>query len=904
MEYRILGQVTVLRDGKPVALKPKAVAVLAFLLLSPDQSASQRTILEHLWHGVRTDRGLLHRQVSDLRTALGRAVVPDADSGSYRIAVAREAVDLFRYEDRLQEVRVAATAKDRADALGAALREWKDDPLRSLDEVWFREQRKALINRWKRTWEGYLHAMIEAGAVPNAIAECWRAIEKWPDDSRFYRFLLRTIYQNDSTAKFRSTFEECWLKAGEHVRSELNAIRDELESGPQPAHRGVNAITSYAPQQLPAHRMNIIGRAADLETLRAVLVGERPSRIAALVGTAGVGKSVLAFRGADNTREHFPGGVLYTDLQGFSEHEPHKAEQVLARFLDELGVPPQTPTFDGLSAAYRSTLAQRAVLVVLDNARDLTQVLPLLPGPGPSAAVVTSRNALVSLVAKYGANQIVVALLPLDECVALLASIIGEQRVRAEPDAAAEVIRHCAGLPFAVIVIAARLLSRPALSLGEVLNELRSATDKLSTFVHEEADLNLRAVLATSHGVLSGPAAALFWRLGVHPGPTISRDAAIDLVASATAGAEALNELRTAHLIEEVSYNRFAIHDLVRAYAEERATEAGDAERRLTSERLLDHLMYNARDCDEAIVPGRNLRIGTAPAGLQLVSPEGIGAAMAWFTAEYDVIMAAIKHAVRHGLRTYAWLLPLTLTTFQWRSNRYLDARYTLQISLRAAEVVATPADQAMILRLTAGTDRGLGQLDLAKIRLATVIDLAENDDDELGVAHGCHGLAVLHRETGDPAYAEERFRAALAIYRRLGNVVGQAGVLNGIGCTLSDRGQYDDALANCTEALELFQATTDENGQANTLDCLAGIRLSMGDITAAITDFEAAVELYHRLEYRKREASTLQRLAIAQHEASDSREEQQTLSRALQLLRELRDPEAEAVARRLEELA
>ncbi|GAA3458730.1 tetratricopeptide repeat protein [Saccharothrix longispora] len=904
MEYRLLEQVAAFRGDRLVALTPKARSVLAFLLLSPDQRASSKTIFKHLWPGTSaTKTGLLHRQVSDLRNAIGVDAVPVLNSGSYRIVVARESVDLFRYEQHLEYARTATSAKGRAAALEAALRECRDDPLQSVDGAWFHERRKELIRRWQQTVEDHLHATLKVGAMPNAITDCRRAIERWPDDPRFYRFLLHTIYHNDSTREFLPVFEECRLKAGGALRAELDALRAELESGPQPMRRDANAITSYAPQQLPAHRTSIIGRDADLDALCAVLAGERSSRIAALVGTAGVGKSVLAFRGADSTREHFPDGVLHTDLQGFSEHEPLKVEQVLARFLDDLGVPPQTPTLEGLTAVYRSTLAQRAILVVLDNARDMKHVLPLLPGPGSSAAVVTSRNALVSLVARYGANQIVVAPLALDECVALLASIIGEQRVRAEPDTTAEVMRHCAGLPFAVIVIAARLLSRPALSLGEVLNELRSATHKLSTFVHDEADLNLRAVLATSHGVLSSPAAALFWRLGVHPGPTISRDAATDLVASPIAGAEALNELRTAHLVEEVSYNRFAIHDLVRAYAEEKATEAGDAERRLTSERLLDHLMYNARDCDDAIVPGRNLRLGAAPAELQLVSPKGIGAAMAWFTAEYDVIMAAIEHAVRHGLHTYAWLLPLTLTTFQWRSNRYLDARHTLQVSLRAAEIVAMPADQAMILRLIAGTDRGLGQPDLAKIRLATVIDLAEDDNDELGVAHGCHGLAVLHRETGDPEHAEERFRTALVIYRRLGNVVGEAGVLNGIGCTFSDRGQYDHALATCTEALALFRTTTDENGQANTLDCLAGIRLATGDIPAAIADFEAAVALYRRLEYRKKEASALQHLADAWHTVGNSHEERQALSQTLYLLRDLRDPEAESVARRLGEL-
>lgn len=907
MEYRILGPVTVLRDGEALTLSPKVRALLVFLLLAPGQCANQKTILRQLWPEVRgNDYSRVHRHSSILRRVLGEKAHPVQNSESYRIVAHPDSVDLLRFRRGLECAQATTDPMQKVHAFERALLECQGDPFLGVDDPCFDQARRDFVSDWQQAEAEYLEALLEIDAVAKSITECRHAIDRWPEELRFYDFFLRTAYFVDGARAYLPIFEEYRGKASGKLRAALDAMHTELEAEAKPARPVGNANSTTAPpapQQLPAQRPIIVGHKHDLQAVCSVLANESSSRIVGLVGPAGIGKSALAFRGASSVLEHFPDGVLYADLQGFSEHEPMKVEQVLARFLADLGVTPQNSSADGLGATFRSALAERPILVVLDNARDAPHVIPLLPGRGPSAVIVTSRDALVRLTVEYGADRIVVALLTPEECLQLLTSIIGEQRVHAEIDAATEVMRYCGGLPLAVVVIAARLLSRHALSMEEVLHELTSATRKFTAFVDDDTALSLRVVLAYSHRVLSGDAASLLWRLGVHPGPTISRGAAVHLGMSPNSGMKALVELRRAHLVEEVSYDRFAMHDLVRAYAEEKSDEAGEAERRLALERLLDYLMYQARDCDEGIVPGRGLRIGPTPTDLQLEPPNDVDAALKWFNAEYDVIMAAIELAVRHDLHQYAWLLPLTLTTFQWRSNRYLDAQRVLQMSLHAAQIVAAPADQAMILRLIAGTDRGLGRRDLAKIRLANVINLAEDDGDELGVAHGLHALAVLHRETGDTDSADQRFHAALTIFRRLGNDVGEAGALNGIGCVHADRGQYEQALRTGAEALVLFKRTTDENGQANTLDCLAGFRLATGDILSAITDFEAAVAIYQRLEYRKKEAQTLERLADAQNKSGNVDGERRSLVRALALLRELRDPAAQVVARRLEEL-
>ncbi len=894
MEYRIFGPVGVSDAGRPIKLAPQTRTVLAHLLLSPERRSPASVIEKNLWPGAKA-RSAVHQETSKLRRALTAAVVPQCQAGVYRLVVEDDEVDLFRFEDRLRRAATAATPQEKLRELGSALSECRLDPLGTIAGPWVEDWRNKLTGRMQLAVISYLETSIDVDGLSDALFECRRAIDRWPNSRLFHEFLLRSIHRHEGHAEFHAAFEECREKAGPAVRPELEILRRELMGD-----GGGGEAPTIVPHQLPAHRTAIFGRAFLLETVCQALSGDSVNGIVLLVGPAGVGKSTLGFRLAASLQDRFPDGVLYADLQGSSQQESTDVAQVLARFLADVGVTPGTPTADGLSSAYRSALARRSVLVVLDNARDAAQVLPLLPGPGRSAVVVTSRNAMDGLAATHAALQVSVPLLAADDCTALLTSIVGNLRVEGETEALQDIVRLCAGLPLAVIVVGARLRSRREMSLAEFLHEMNSADDPLATFVHEGADLNLAAALAPSYGSLSVPAAALFRRIGIHPGPTISRDAAIALMASRDHGIRGLDELRTAHLIDEVSYNRFAVHDLIRAYAGRKSVDAGGDDRRVTVERLLDHLLYTARDCDLVIAPGRDLPVGPSPAGPGHFVPADAGAAMSWFDADYDNILAAVDLAVREGLHTYAWLLPLTITPYQWRSNRYVDAQGSLQISLGAAEIAGRPQDRAMILRLLAGTDRALGRLDLAKVRLATAIELSVADEDTLGLAHGCHALAVLHRGTGDLDHAEERFLAALGTYRRLGDVMGEASSLNGLGCVSSDRGLYDDAARSCEEALALIRTTTDANGQADMLASLAGIRAAQGMSRTAIEKYNAAVEIYQALDYPQREAETLQRLADVMHQVGDRTQEREALSRALRLFRDLDFPEAEAVAQRL----
>lgn len=208
MEYQILGQVAVTRDGIPLKFRPKAKGLLVLLLLSPDCTASQRTIREHLWPGDVWKADWLHRQVADLRKELGREL-PDANSGSYRLLVSREQIDYFRFEDRLLAA-ARLSGAERASAFAAALREWKDNPFPSAEGKWFEEKREELIAKWKNTCLAHLEAELGAGAVSNVVAAAHQAIEKWPQDLRFSEFLLRATYNHESAVNFEETYQKCF----------------------------------------------------------------------------------------------------------------------------------------------------------------------------------------------------------------------------------------------------------------------------------------------------------------------------------------------------------------------------------------------------------------------------------------------------------------------------------------------------------------------------------------------------------------------------------------------------------------------------------------------------------------------------------------------------------------------
>ncbi|HEY4462885.1 MAG TPA: tetratricopeptide repeat protein, partial [Streptosporangiaceae bacterium] len=688
-----------------------------------------------------------------------------------------------------------------------------------------------------------------------------------------------------------------------------------------------------APAQLPLEAPGFSGRHAELSRMLGVidspdLAGAAPAgddgddgdggdgdgrpapvQIIAIAGTAGVGKTALAIRFARQVARRYPDGQLYVNLRGFDPSgSAMSPDDALRYFLDALAVPPQRipADLDARAALYRSVLDGKRPLIVLDNARDAAQVRPLLPGSPGSLVVVTSRSQLTGLVAAEGAIPFGLDVLTDEEALEVLARRLGPEVVTAEPQAAAELIASCARLPLALSITVGRAAIRPRLSLAALAAELRDARSRLDALDAGDAATDLRAVLSWSYQQLSAPAARMFRLLGLHPGPDISRAAAVSLSGPSDddAGA-ALDELTRAHMVAEHAPGRFTFHDLLRAYAVERARQvADDAKREEALRRVVSHYLHTAHAAAAKVNPQRHLPVPPAPSAG--VTPEEItdhDAALGWFEAEHSVLLAVAGYAADAGMMPHGWMLPAMLAD-------YLDTRGLFQDSVvtqRSAVAVArrfgdAEGEARACLELGIACVR-LGHLDEAEPPLHCALEQYGRLGDRAGEARVHSTFAYrLEREQRYGA-ALGHTREALRLHRAVGNRAGEAHALNGIGWYLTHIGERRQALSYCQEAMALFRELGDHRGQAATAHSLGLAYYQVGDYPQALASYRDAIEAAVRSGSRYTEAIALTSLADTYYTTGDTEAARAAWNRALALFDQLRHPDSEDVRTKLREL-
>jgi tetratricopeptide (TPR) repeat protein len=901
MEFRVLGPVVALRAGLPVRMKSaKALELLAVLLLSPGHRASHASITRYLWPGEDSNANRIRQCFHQLRQSMPGANQQN-ERGFCQIPADSQSIDYVRF----QELRRAADAVDSASArlksLRSALGEWRGTPLEDLPGEGFEQKRAELTTELWEVTTACVLAELECGEARAALDRAGSALARWPESERLLELnvrALRALGRQDQVEPLLARWEHRFGRPTVH----LLLVGDAEGKGSGAMTGAPPAPARLRPWQLPSQPVDLVGRQPQLDRLTETLLGRTAgrSRVAVLTGMPGVGKSFLAVRAAARVERSFPGGILYADLGGFSPGEPERHGPVLARFLNDLEVRPATPTMDGMVSAYRTALADRAVLLILDNARDEDHVRLLLPGLGASAAIVTSRRQLHGLAIREGAELVDLAPLSRQDAIELLRTRLGEDRMCTAVPFIGDLVEHCAGVPLALGIMAARIAQRPPQALAGMVRELRQESTRLRSLDLGSENLSVRLSLETSHKLLPAPAAGLLWRLAVHPGPTVSWVALRALEPDDVVGVtDAIDDLIRMSLVTEPIFERYSLHDLVRVYAGELADRQDEAERARVVERMLRFLLHNAWACDRKLDPGRRLPIGE-PLGMDVVAPTRAADAMSWFEAEYSTLTAAVRLAEKRGLDRYTWLLSMTLVTFQWRSGRNLDALKYLTSALAAAGREAGPPDVAMVHRMLAGTHRGLGNLAQATRELRLAVRVSEDDGDVPGSALGRHILGVLLRESGAPGEALEHFTAALSAFEQLGDLLGRGAALNGIGSARYDLAQYDEGLKYCLRSLTLLDSTDDLNGRAHALFSLGRIRVAQGEHEFAISDFERARSLYRLLTYGSREARTLVWLGDALCGAGRPREADEAIKRAQTLLRELGESDLDAAVERL----
>jgi DNA-binding SARP family transcriptional activator len=904
--------------------------LLAALLVRANHAVPVGELAELVWDGARpAGAGVTVRSyVMRLRRSVGPQVatrIITRDAG-YLCQVTADEVDLLRFEGLCRQGGAAVRArswKQAADVLDEALRLWRGAPLEDVasqvlhHEVLLRVQEMRL-----EALEQRARALLQLGRHDGLVPELRALAAEHPLRELLHAQLMLALYRCGYRAEALDAYQdarrvlvgELGVEPGPQLRElHRQILADDpalAAPPPQDDHVTADGPGRVTPRQLPAGVPHFTGRADALETLTSLArqaVGARGAVvISAIGGTAGIGKTALAVHWGHQAVGRFPDGQLYVNLRGFGPAGVAlEAAAAIRGFLDALGVPPtQIPV--GLSAQaalYRSLLAGRRVLIVLDNARDPEQVRPLLPGSAGCLVLVTSRNQLAGLVAVEGARPLTLGLLTLGEAGDLLARRLGAERLAAEPEAANEVIGLCARLPLALNIAAARGVAQPGLPLATLADHLRDANGRLAVLDTGDATASVRAVFSWSYDALSPLAARTFRCLGVHPGPDITGPATASLTATTRERArDALNELVSAHLITEHAPGRYACHDLLRAYAaEQAASHDTDVARRAALHRALDHYLHTASAASLLLEPLRDPITLDPPQSW--VQPEELAdreESLEWFRAERQVLIAAITQAADHGFCTHAWQLPWAVATFFDWQGYWQEMAATQQSALAATRQLGDRAGQVRTLR-TLGTARlRLGAYAEATTHLAEAIELGRQIGDGALQARAHLDLAQIFDLQGRARDALGHSEEALGLFRSAGHRPGEANALNAVGWCHVQLGGYREALDYCGQALVVFREREDLTAQAATLDSLGYAHLHLGNYAEAIASYQQALDTEGAAGDRHFQAKHLTHLGDAHHAAANPDSARRAWQQALTILDELRHPDADQVRARL----
>jgi tetratricopeptide (TPR) repeat protein/transcriptional regulator with XRE-family HTH domain len=705
------------------------------------------------------------------------------------------------------------------------------------------------------------------------------------------------------------------LGASPAERGALATARDRVDEHRRKDHRQAPGAGSPGrpghgvPRQLPTALRHFCGRSGELAELDRLLdeaLATQAVLVTAISGTAGVGKTTLAVHYAHRVAQRFPDGQLYVNLRGFGANgammEPAEA---MHRFLDALGVSPERipADLDAQAALYRSHLAGRRMLLVLDNARDSAQVLPLLPGTPGCFVLVTSRSQLTGLIAAAGAHPLTLDLLTGDEARLLLSRRLGTDRVDAEPAAVTEIIGRCARLPLALALMAARAAVRPAVALRLLADELGDTRQRWQALANDDPAGDVRAVLSWSYQALTPAAARLFRLLGLHPGQDTDALAAASLAGLAVDAARPLlTELTKAGLLVQHAPGRYTFHDLLRDYAADLTrTIDPEQERRAATARLLDHYLHSAHPAALLLAPPHDpLTLGPAQPGVTPERHTGKEQAMRWFNVEYRGLLAAIGHAAATGYDTHAWQLTWTVATFLDRQGHWHDYAAAGRCAVAAADRLGDPVAAAWARRTLARAYTRLNRFDDADQTLADALGLSERSADLTGQADAQHYLAILCWRSNRLEAALRHARQYLDLSRAVGHRGREAAALNGVGWFQALLGDPEPALASCGQALVIYTDLGDPHGLAHTWDSLGYAHHQLGHHGRAIACYRNTLTLVRSLGDRYQEADTLANLGGVHLATGDPGAAQDAWQRALAILVELDHPDAERVRARL----
>ncbi|HEV2371738.1 MAG TPA: BTAD domain-containing putative transcriptional regulator, partial [Streptosporangiaceae bacterium] len=880
MEFRVLGPVEVRAAGRRLEVgHAKQASVLAVLLLEPNQVVPPELLIDRVWGDdpPGSVRNALYAYVARLKATIAAAGEPEVKlsrrAGGYVLEVNEEQVDLYRFRRRMEEARTSADDERAAVLLTQALGLWHRVPLAGLASPWFDAMRQSLELQRMAAQLALNDAMLRQGKHTLLISELAGQATDHPANERLIGQLMLALYRSGRQAEALRWYERTrhWLAddLGADPGPELQALHqrmlrtDPALAGPWSAGRDAMPV----PRELPADVAAFTGRTAELAELdRLLATGTEPADrgvrrvpsplvISTIGGTAGVGKTALAVHWAHRVADHFPDGQLYVNLRGYDPGQPMTASDVLAGFLPALGleardIPVET---EQRSACYRSLLAGRRVLVVLDNASDAEQVRPLLPGTPACAVIVTSRDSLAGLVARDGARRIDLDLLPLRDAVELLRTLIGD-RVDADDPAAAALATQCALLPLALRVVAELAAARPATPLSELASELADHQRRLD-MLDAGGDLRsaARAVFSWSYQRLGNATARAFRLLALHPGPGFDAYAVAALTGTTLSSAnQVLDTLSRAYLVRVVGPGRYGMHDLLRDYARHlTTTHDNDVERQDAQTRLFDHYLHAAAAAMDTLFPAERHLRPRIPASANPVPPvSDPDAAQAWLDGECANLTMIAAHAAGNGWPSHATRLATTVGRYLGVGDRYAEFLTLHACARRAGRRSGDRGAEGTALIGLGIVAQRQGRVEEAVRQLRQARTLCHDAGDRYGEYRALGNLGMVTFHHGDYEESADYFQQALALSRKLSDRAGESKVLAHLGDLDLHQGRYEQATQHLRRSLYLSRETGYLQVAPIALATLGAVSLRLGHSKQATGHLHRALALTREIAH------------------------------------------------------
>ncbi|WP_411106717.1 BTAD domain-containing putative transcriptional regulator [Streptomyces sp. cmx-4-9] len=875
--FAVLGPIRAWRgaDALPSGT-PQQRALLAVLLLRDGRTATAPELIDAIWGEDPPQQALatIRTYASRLRKVLDPGLLV-TESGGYAVRLRSAAtLDLGVARGLAADAEAARTAGDRTLArtlLARALDLWEGEPLAGVPGPHAETERTRLAEWRLQLLETRLDLDLEVGHHAEAVSELTALTAAHPLRERLRELLMLALYrsgrQAEALAVYADTRRLLADELGVDPRPELSALQQRILNADADLARAEEPVAAAAsvhvrPAQLPATVPDFTGRASFVDELGAILSGGAEGQVmavSALAGIGGVGKTTLAVHVAHAARPHFPDGQLYVDLQG-TEARPAEPEAVLGSFLRALGTPDSAipDSSADRAALYRSTLDGRRVLVLLDNARDAAQVRPLLPGTAGCAALVTSRVRMAGLA---GAHLVDLDVMSPEEALQLFTRIVGAERVRAERQAALDVVGACGFLPLAIRIAASRLAARRTWTVSVLAAKLADERRRLDEL--QAGDLAVKATFELGYGQLEPAQQRAFRLLGLPDGPDISLAAAAAVLDLPEYDTEDLLEaLVDCSLLESAAPGRYRFHDLVRLYAracaerdEQPASARGDA-----LDRLLDFYLATASGVYALERPGDRLPAhlsATRHPGLSFTEPR---AALDWLYAEADPLLACVRQAAARGGGAHVL-------------RRAVDL-------LWAAKDLAESGANSKQYESAAGAVR----------------DAARAAKDPRAEGRARTTLTMVYLVSGLNAEADDEARQAMALAREADDPLPSCWAPNDRGIIALHQGRYADGERFLLEAIENFRADDNNIGEASALCNLSRIHVMLGRLSSAIDLAQQGIAIYDRMGLTLRLANGRYALGIALTQAGRLGEALAQLTEALSLFHENRQPLWEGV--------